>query len=105
DGCIVGNARLETPVPGVSAVGDVIPGPMLAHKGEEDAIAAVEGMAGHPVHVDHDLVPNVVYTAPELASVGITEEEAKARGVEVRIGTFPFQANARPRRLHHTHAR
>jgi dihydrolipoamide dehydrogenase len=101
-GRIAVNERLETTVPGVYAVGDVIPGPMLAHKGEEDAIAAVEGMAGHPVHVDHDLVPNVVYTAPELASVGITEEEAKARGLEIRIGTFPFQANARARCLDET---
>src|SRR5262249_50765699 len=101
-GRIAVNERFETTVPGVYAVGDVIPGPMLAHKGEEDAIAAVEGMAGHPVHVDHDLVPNVVYTAPELASVGITEEEAKARSLEVRIGTFPFQANARARCLDET---
>ena len=101
-GRIAVNERFETTVPGVYAVGDVIPGPMLAHKGEEDAVAAVEGMAGHPVHVDHDLVPNVVYTAPELASVGITEEQAKARGLEVRIGTFPFQANARARCLDET---
>jgi dihydrolipoamide dehydrogenase len=101
-GRIVVNDRLETSVPGVFAVGDVIPGPMLAHKGEEDAIAAVEGMAGHPVHVDHDLVPNVVYTTPELASVGITEEQAKARRLEVRIGSFPFQANARARCLDET---
>jgi dihydrolipoamide dehydrogenase len=101
-GRVAVNERFETTVPGVYAVGDVIPGPMLAHKGEEDAVAAVEGMAGHPVHVDHDLVPNVVYTAPELASVGITEEQAKARGLEVRIGTFPFQANARARCLDET---
>jgi len=101
-GRIAVNERFETTVPGVYAVGDVIPGPMLAHKGEEDAVAAVEGMAGHPVHVDHDLVPNVVYTAPELASVGITEEQAKARGLEVRICTFPFQANARARCLNET---
>jgi dihydrolipoamide dehydrogenase len=101
-GRIVVNERFETTVPGVYAVGDVVPGPMLAHKGEEDAVAAVEGMAGHPVHVDHDLVPNVVYTAPELASVGITEEQAKERSVEVRIGTFPFQANARARCLDET---
>jgi dihydrolipoamide dehydrogenase len=100
-GRIVVNERFETSVPGVYAIGDVIPGPMLAHKGEEDAIAAVEGMAGHPVHVDYDLVPNVVYTAPELASVGLTEEQAKARG-DVRIGTFPFQANARARCLDET---
>jgi len=96
-GRIVVDARFETTVPGVYAVGDVIPGPMLAHKAEEDAIAAVEGMAGHPVHVDWDLVPNVVYTAPELASVGLTEEVAVARGHAVKTGSFPFTANARAR--------
>ncbi len=98
-GRIVVNERFETSLPAVCAVGDVIAGPMLAHKAEEDAIAAVEGMAGLPVHVDWDKVPNVVYTAPELASVGLTEEQAKARGLDVRIGTFPFMANARARCL------
>jgi dihydrolipoamide dehydrogenase len=101
-GRIVVDERFATSVPGVYAVGDVIPGPMLAHKGEEEAVAAVEGMAGHPVHVDHDVIPNVVYTAPELASVGMTEEEARSRGHEVRIGTFPYQANARARCLDET---
>ena len=101
-GRIVVDDRLATTVPGVYAVGDVTPGPMLAHKGEEEAIAAVEGMAGHPVHVDHGVIPNVVYTEPELASVGMTEEEARARGHEVRVGTFPFQANARARCLDET---
>jgi dihydrolipoamide dehydrogenase len=101
-GRIVVDEHLATSVPGVYAVGDVVPGPMLAHKGEEEAIAAVEGMAGHPVHVDHDVIPNVVYTAPELASVGMTEEEARSRGHEVRVGTFPFQANARARCLDET---
>jgi dihydrolipoamide dehydrogenase len=101
-GRIVVDHRFATSVPGVYAVGDVTPGPMLAHKGEEEAIAAVEGMAGHPVHVDHDVIPNVVYTAPELASVGLTEEEARARGHEVRVGTFPFMANARARCLDET---
>ena len=101
-GRIVVDDRFATSVPGVYAVGDVTPGPMLAHKGEEEAIAAVEGMAGHPVHVDHDVIPNVVYTAPELASVGLTEEEARTRGHEVRVGTFPFQANARARCLDET---
>jgi dihydrolipoamide dehydrogenase len=101
-GRIVVDDRFTTTVPGVYAVGDVTPGPMLAHKGEEEAIAAVEGMAGHPVHVDHGVIPNVVYTEPELASVGMTEEEARARGHEVRVGTFPFQANARARCLDET---
>jgi dihydrolipoyl dehydrogenase len=101
-GRIVVNDRLETSVPGIFAVGDVIAGPMLAHKAEDDAVAAVEGMAGHPAHVDWDLVPNVVYTHPELASVGITEEQAKERGLTVNIGTFPFMANARARCLGET---
>jgi dihydrolipoamide dehydrogenase len=101
-GFIIVNERLETSVPGIFAVGDVVAGPMLAHKAEEDAIAAVEGMAGHPVHVDWDLVPNVVYTHPELASVGITEEQAKERGLAINIGTFPFMANARAKCLDET---
>jgi dihydrolipoamide dehydrogenase len=75
---------------------------MLAHKAEEDAIAAVEGMAGHPVHIDWDLVPNVVYTHPELASVGVTEEQAKERGLAINVGTFPFMANARAKCLDET---
>jgi len=101
-GRIIVNDRLETSVPGIFAVGDVIAGPMLAHKAEDDAVAAVEGMAGHPAHVDWDLVPNVVYTHPELASVGITEEQARERGLTVNIGTFPFMANARARCLGET---
>lgn len=101
-GRIVVNERFETSVAGVYAVGDVIPGPMLAHKAEHDAVAAVEGMAGMPVHVDWERIPNVVYTMPELASVGLTEEQARERGLEVRTGTFPFQANARARCLGQT---
>ncbi len=101
-GRITVNGRFETSVPGVFAVGDVIPGPMLAHKGEEEGVAAVEGMAGHPVHVDYDVIPNVVYTWPELASVGITEEEARGRGLAVNVGTFPFMANARARCMDET---
>jgi dihydrolipoamide dehydrogenase len=101
-GRIVVNERFETSVAGVYAVGDVIAGPMLAHKAEHDAVAAVEGMAGMPVHVDWERIPNVVYTMPELASVGITEEQAKERGLEVRTGLFPFQANARARCLGET---
>jgi dihydrolipoamide dehydrogenase len=101
-GRIVVNERFETNVAGVFAIGDCIPGPMLAHKAEEDGIAAVEMMAGQAAHVNYDLVPNVVYTFPELASVGIGEDEAKRRGLDVRVGTFPFTANARAKALGET---
>src|SRR5262249_11339366 len=101
-GRIVVNERFETSVPGIFAIGDCIPGPMLAHKAEEDGIAAVEMMAGQAVHVDYDRVPNVVYPFPELASVGLGEDEATRRGYEVRVGTFPFTANARARALGET---
>jgi dihydrolipoamide dehydrogenase len=94
--------RFATNVPGVFAIGDVIRGAMLAHKASEEGIAAVEGMAGMPVHVNYDAIPNVVYTHPELASVGITEEEAKKRGADYRKGTFPFLANGRARCMNET---
>src|SRR5258706_3107514 len=72
---------------------------MLAHKAEEEAIAAVERMAGQAGHVAYECIPNVVYTWPELASVGVSEEEAAERGLEVAIGTFPFLANARAKAM------
>ena len=98
-GRIVVNERFETRVPGIFAIGDVIAGPMLAHKAEEEGIAAVEHMAGRHGHVAYDCIPNVVYTWPELASVGITEEEAAARNLEVAIGSFPFLANGRAKAM------
>jgi dihydrolipoamide dehydrogenase len=101
-GRIVVDARFETSVAGVFAIGDCIPGPMLAHKAEEEGIAAVELMAGQPGHVDYDAIPNVVYTSPELASVGLTEEAAKAAGIEVASGWFPFMANGRARCMNDT---
>ncbi len=101
-GRIVVNERFETSVAGIYAIGDCIPGPMLAHKAEEDGVAAVEMMAGQAAHVDYDLVPNVIYTFPELASVGIGEDEAKRRGLDVRVGTFPFTANARAKAMGET---
>jgi len=94
---IIVNERFETNVSGVYAIGDVIPGPMLAHKAEEEGTAAVEMMAGHAGHVSYGVIPNVVYTWPELASVGLSEEEAAQQGIEVAIGSCPFQANARAR--------
>ena len=93
------NERFETSVPGVFAIGDVIRGPMLAHKAEEEGIAAVERMAGLPGHVAYECVPSVVYTWPELASVGLSEEEAAAQGIAVAVGTFPFLANGRARAM------
>jgi dihydrolipoamide dehydrogenase len=101
-GRIVTDERFETSVRGVYAVGDVIAGPMLAHKAEEEGIAAVELMAGQAGHVNYDAVPNIVYTWPEFASVGLSEEEAARRGMEVAIGTFPFMANARAKCMNET---
>jgi len=92
----------ETAVAGVFAIGDVIPGLMLAHKAEDEGVAAVERMAGVAGHVNYDAIPNVVYTAPELASVGLSEDEAKRRGIAVRIGSFPYTANGRARSIGET---
>ena len=89
----------QTSVPGVYAVGDITFGPMLAHKAEEEAVAAVEIMAGQAGHVNYDAIPNVVYTWPELATVGATEEELKAQGIPYKTGSFPFMANARAKAM------
>ncbi len=89
--------RFETNVKGIFAVGDAVPGPMLAHKAEEEGIAAVETMAGQAGHINYDAVPGVVYTAPEAASVGRTEEELNDLERPVKVGRFPFSANARAR--------
>lgn len=89
----------ETAIPGVFAIGDVIAGPMLAHKAEEDGVAAVEIMAGKAGHVDYDAVPGVVYTDPEIATLGKTEEDLKAAGVDYLKGVFPLQANSRARAM------
>jgi dihydrolipoamide dehydrogenase len=89
--------HFQTNVPGIYAIGDCVPGPMLAHKAEEDGIVCVEMMAGQSGHIDYNLVPAVVYTWPEIAGVGLTEEQLKADGIEYRVGKFPFQANSRGR--------
>ena len=89
--------RYETNLKGVFAIGDVIAGPMLAHKAEEEGIAAVELMAGVAAHINYEAIPNVVYTHPEVASVGITEEQAKDKGIDYKVGKFPFMANGRAR--------
>ncbi|MFL5260171.1 MAG: dihydrolipoyl dehydrogenase [Hyphomicrobiales bacterium] len=87
--------RYETAIPGIYAIGDVIQGPMLAHKGEDEGVALAEMLAGQAGHVNYDVIPSVVYTAPEVAAVGKTEEELKAANVEYRAGKFPFLANGR----------
>jgi dihydrolipoamide dehydrogenase len=87
--------HLRTSVPGIWAIGDVVAGPMLAHKAEEDGIAVAEWIAGRAGHVDWNLVPAIIYTDPEVAAVGLGEDGAKAKGVDVRIGKFFFAANGR----------
>jgi dihydrolipoamide dehydrogenase len=94
--------HFRTSVPGIWAIGDVIHGPMLAHKAEDDAVACVELIAGKAGHVNYDAVPNVVYTWPEVASVGKTEEELKKAGVAYKVGKFPFVANSRAKTNHET---
>jgi dihydrolipoamide dehydrogenase len=84
----------RTSVPGIWAIGDVIPGPMLAHKAEDEGVAVAENIAGQTGIVNHDVIPAVVYTYPEIASVGLTEEDAKAKG-EIKVGKFPMLANSR----------
>jgi dihydrolipoamide dehydrogenase len=96
-GFIQVDERFQTTVPGIYAIGDCVPGPMLAHKAEEDGIVCVEMLAGQSGHVDYNRVPYVVYTWPEVAGVGRTEEELKAAGLDYRVGVFPFQANSRSR--------
>ena len=96
-GFVAVDRRFETGVKGIFAVGDAIPGLMLAHKAEEEGIAAVETMAGQAGHINYDAIPGVVYTAPEAASVGRTEEELNEEGRPVKVGRFPFSANARAR--------
>lgn len=85
----------RTSVPNIWGIGDVVPGPMLAHKAEDEGIAVAENIAGLTGIVNHDVIPSVVYTAPEIAGVGITEEQAKERGLSVKVGKFPMMANSR----------
>jgi dihydrolipoamide dehydrogenase len=96
-GRIAVDAHLQTSVPGIYAIGDVIDGPMLAHKASEDGIACVETIAGQKGHVNWDLVPSVIYTQPEVAWVGKTEEQLKEAGVAYKVGKYPFTADPRSR--------
>jgi dihydrolipoamide dehydrogenase len=89
----------ETNVPGIYAIGDVVKGPMLAHKAEDEGVAIAEILAGKAGHVNYDVIPGVVYTMPEVASVGHTEEELKAAGIAYKSGKFPFTANGRARAM------
>lgn len=92
----------RTSVPGVWAIGDVVPGPMLAHKAEEEGVAAVETMAGQPGHVNYDAIPGILYTHPEVAGVGKTEQELKEAGIPYKKGKFPFSANGRAKAMAET---
>jgi dihydrolipoamide dehydrogenase len=92
---VVVDAHYQTSVPGIYAIGDVIAGPMLAHKAEDEGIAVAEMLAGKAGHVNYDVIPNVVYTFPEVASVGKSEEDLKAAGVAYNVGKFPLTANGR----------
>jgi dihydrolipoamide dehydrogenase len=94
-GRIAVNDHWQTSVPSVYSIGDVIDGPMLAHKAHEEGTAVAERLAGKPGHVNYGIIPGIIYTAPEAASVGITEEEAKEKKIEVRVGKFVFTANGR----------
>jgi dihydrolipoamide dehydrogenase len=98
-GFIEVDASCRTAVPGVWAIGDVVRGPMLAHKAEEEAVAVAETIAGQHGHVDFETIPWVIYTAPEIAWVGLTEQQLKASGEPYRAGTFPFAANGRARAM------
>ena len=98
-GAIVVDGDCRTNLPGVWAVGDVVRGPMLAHKAEEEGVAVAERMAGQHGHVNFNTIPWVIYTSPEIAWVGRTEEQLKADGVKYKAGTFPFLANGRARAL------
>jgi dihydrolipoamide dehydrogenase len=92
----------RTSAAGVWAIGDVTPGPMLAHKAEDEGVAVIETIAGKAGHVNYDVIPNVIYTTPEVATVGKTEEELKAAGAQYKVGKFPFTANSRARINHET---
>lgn len=101
-GIIEVDAHYQTSAKGIYAIGDCIPGPMLAHKAEDEAVAVAEIIAGKPGHVNYDIIPGVVYTSPEVAWVGKTEEELKEAGIDYKVGKFPFAANSRAKTNHDT---
>ena len=93
------NKNFETNIKNIYAIGDVIEGPMLAHKAEEEGIAVAELIAGQSGHVNYEVIPGVIYTSPEVASVGKTEEQLKEKGTSYKIGKFPFAANSRAKAI------
>ena len=101
-GRVVIDDHFATNVPGIYAIGDVVRGPMLAHKAEDEGVAVAEIISGKHGHVNYDVIPGIIYTAPEVAAIGRTEEELKAAGVAYKIGKFPFTANGRARAIRHT---
>jgi len=98
-GRVITDGEFRTNIEGIRAIGDCREGPMLAHKAEDEAVACIEHIAGRAGHVNYDAIPAVVYTAPQVASVGRTEEELKAAGIAYKIGKFPFTANARAKTI------
>ena len=92
----------RTNLPSVRAIGDLIAGPMLAHKAEDEGVACAELIAGKPGHVNYETIPSVIYTWPEMASVGLSEEQCKERGLDYRVGKFPFMANGRAKAMDET---
>ncbi|WP_114393366.1 dihydrolipoyl dehydrogenase [Oleisolibacter albus] len=101
-GRIVIDDHFRTSVPGIYAIGDVVRGPMLAHKAEDEGVAVAEIIAGKHGHVNYDAIPGIVYTAPEVAAIGRTEEELKEAGIAYKVGKFAFSANGRARAMKHT---
>lgn len=96
-GRIAVDGQFKTNIPSIRAIGDVIPGPMLAHKAEDEGIAVAEILATGHGHINYDVIPSVIYTHPEVAWCGKTEEQLKAEGVKYSVGNFPFMANSRAR--------
>jgi dihydrolipoamide dehydrogenase len=94
-GRVAVDEHYRTNISGLFAIGDIIEGPMLAHKGEDEGVACVEQIVGKAAHVNYDAIPNVIYTNPEVAGVGLTEDLAKQKGIAVKVGKFPFAANGR----------
>ena len=98
NGTVQVNQRYQTSIPGVYAIGDIVPGPQLAHKAEEEGVICVEGIAGKKVEaLNYDAIPGVIYTTPEVATVGLSDVEAKKKGIKVKVGSFPYTANSRAR--------